>query len=132
MRPIFHLSFPVRDLDEAIAFYTTQLGATLGRREAVWADLALFGAQVTLQHAPDEIAEPASRKRHFGATLPWSDWEAMTARLTGLVEPARIDFAGSKREQAKAMLRDPSGNLIELKAYRYPECVLSSLCEPAA
>lgn len=132
MRPIFHLSFPVRDLDEAIAFYTGTLGGALGRRAAAWADIALFGAQVTLQHAPDEIADPPSRKRHFGATLGWREWEAMTARLTELVEPARIDFAGTEREQAKAMLRDPSGTLIELKAYRCPERVLPGLCEPAA
>jgi extradiol dioxygenase family protein len=132
MRPIFHLSFPVRDLDEAIAFYTGMLGGTVGRREARWADVALFGAQGTLQHSPDEITEPSSRTRHFGATLDWSDWEAVTARLTDFVEPARIDFAGTDREQAKAMLRDPSGTLIELKAYRFPERVLPDLHEFAA
>ena len=56
MTPIFHLSFPVGDIDEAIAFYRESFGAVPGRREADWADIALFGAQVTLQRAPsDEI-----------------------------------------------------------------------------
>jgi extradiol dioxygenase family protein len=127
VKPIFHLSFPVRDLDEAIAFYIGELGGTLGRRETAWADIALFGAQVTLQLAPGEVTEPMSRLRHFGATLGWSEWQELTARLTDFVAPPTVSFAGSESEQAKAMLRDPSGNLIEIKAYRHPEAVLGGL-----
>ena len=36
MRPIFHLSFPVRDLEEAIDFYSRRLGAEIGRRTPYW------------------------------------------------------------------------------------------------
>lgn len=121
--PIFHLSFPVNDLDEAIAFYST-LGGIVGRREAAWADIALFGAQVTLQHVPEDVLDPMPRSRHFGATLPWQDWEQLVRRITGFVEGPRIDYSGTNREQAKAMIADPSGNLIELKAYRHPTAVL--------
>lgn len=126
-RAIFHLSFPVRDLDESIAFYTNILGGTLGRSEPEWADIALFGAQVTLQHVPGDVLHPMPRSRHFGATLGWPDWERLTARLTQFVEGPRIDYAGEPREQAKAMIVDPSGNFIELKAYRCPEMVLGAL-----
>lgn len=124
MRPIFHLSFPVRDLDEAIAFYRDAFGAVPGRREAAWADIALFGAQLTLQHAPSDVLEPIPRTRHFGATLDWSDWQEITARFVDFVEPPTISHSGTGREQAKAMVRDPSGNLIEIKAYRDPGAVL--------
>ncbi len=124
--PIFHLSFPVNDLDEAIAFYST-LGGLVGRRETGWADVALFGAQLTLQHVPEDVSQPMPRSRHFGATLPWHDWEHLVARLTGFVEGPQIDYSGNKSEQAKAMLADPSGNLIELKAYRQPAAVLGHL-----
>src|SRR4051812_32197154 len=98
--PIFHLSFPVNDLDDAIAFYST-LGGIVGRRETGWADVALFGAQLTLQHVPQDVLQPMPRSRHFGATLPWQDWEHLVARLTGFVEGPRIDYSGTEREQAK-------------------------------
>ena len=124
--PIFHLSFPVRDLDEAIAFYSA-LGGVVGRREMGWADVALFGAQLTLQQVPGEVLQPMPRSRHFGATLPWPDWEQLVAQLDGFVEGPRIDYAGTDREQAKAMIADPSGNLIELKAYRQAAAVLGPL-----
>lgn len=130
--PIFHLSFPVRDLDEALAFYISALGATPGRRGPAWADIALFGAQVTLQDCPEDVSRPMPRSRHFGATLPWEDWEALTTRLPEFVEPPRIDHAGTEREQVKAMLQDASGNLIEIKAYRYPSAVLGDLAARAA
>ena len=125
--PIFHLSFPVRDLDEGLSFYTGTLGGVPGRREEAWADVALFGAQLTLQHVPEDVIQPMPRSRHFGATLPWSEWEALVARLGDLVEGPRVDYAGTEREQAKAMVADPSGNLIELKAYREPRAVLGGL-----
>ncbi len=124
--PIFHVSFPVYHLDEAIAFYST-LGGVVGRRETAWADVVLFGAQVTLQHVPEDVLQPMPRSRHFGATLPWQEWEHLVARLHGFVEDPRIDYPGTKREQAKAMVADPSGNLIELKAYRQPAAVLGQL-----
>lgn len=124
--PIFHLSFPVNELDEAIAFYSA-LGGMVGRRERGWADVALFGAQLTLQHVPEDVLQPMPRSRHFGATLSWQDWEHLVARLTDFVEGRRIGFSGTEREQAKAMVADPSGNLIELKAYRQPAAVLGQL-----
>jgi hypothetical protein len=124
--PIFHLSFPVHDLDEAIAFYST-LGGVVGRRETAWADVALFGAQLTLQHVPEDVLRPMPRSRHFGATLPWHDWEQLVARLGGFLEGPRVEYQGTDREQAKAMIADPSGNLVELKAYRQPAAVLGRL-----
>ena len=128
-KPIFHLSFPVNDLDEAIDFYSRVLGGTVGRREREWADIALFGSQVTLQHAPADVSSPMPRTRHFGATLAWADWERLVATLPAFVEEPRISYEGTEREQAKAMIADPSGNLIELKAYRHPEAVLGVLAE---
>ncbi len=125
--PIFHLSFPVRDLEEGLKFYTGTLGGVPGRREETWADVALFGAQLTLQRVPEDVLRPMPRSRHFDATLAWSEWEALIGGLADFVEPPRIDHCGTEREQAKAMVADPSGNLIELKAYRNPRAVLGEL-----
>jgi extradiol dioxygenase family protein len=130
MRPIFHLSFPVRDLEEAISFYTRRLGAEIGRQNDFCADALLFGAQVTLQNDPSTVSNPMPRTRHFGATLPWDEWESLTARLLGVsvvVEPPTISYEGQPIEQGKMMIADPSGNLIEIKAYRHPDQVLGSL-----
>ena len=124
--PIFHLSFPVDDLDEAIAFYA-DLGGVPGRRDAAWADIALFGAQLTLQQVPGDVLRPTPRSRHFGATLPWHEWEELVGRLDVFIEAPRVDHSGTEREQGKAMVADPSGNLVEIKAYRHPAAVLGRI-----
>jgi extradiol dioxygenase family protein len=135
MRPIFHLSFPVRDLLEAISFYRDELGAEIGRSETTFADALLFGAQVTLQNDPDNVLIPMPRSRHFGATVSWAAWETLAMRFANaekLVEPPSVSYAGQPIEQGKLMIRDPSGNFIELKAYRHPQHVLGPLAvEPS-
>ena len=127
MRPIFHLSFPVADVEAALDFYTGVLGGVVGRRHPDAADIQLFGAQITLQDAPADVLKPNPRTRHFGATIPWAAWEAVAARLDGFVEPPTVSYAGERREQGKLMVADPSGNLIEIKAYRDPAFVLGDI-----
>ena len=130
MRPIFHLSLPVRDLQEAVDFYSRDLGAVIGRRTEAFADALVFGGQVTLQNDPSGVTAPMPRTRHFGATLSWDEWEAVAARFAGdprVVEPPTVSSAGAPTEQAKLMLADPSGNLIEIKAYRRPGEILGPL-----
>jgi extradiol dioxygenase family protein len=130
VRPVFHLSIPVRDLDEAVAFYREILGADIGRHTEGFADAHLFGAQVTLQNDPASVSTPMPRTRHFGATLPWEEWEEAAARLAQgqpVVEPPTVSDRGRSTEQAKMMIADPSGNLIEIKAYRRPGEILGSL-----
>jgi len=130
--PIFHLSVPVRDLEEAVAFYRTTLGAEIGRRTEGFADALVFGAQVTLQNDPAAVSDPMPRTRHFGATLPWDEWERVTAGLVGtdfVVEDRNISYPGETIEQGKMMIKDPSGNLIEIKAYRHPDQVLGPLAD---
>jgi extradiol dioxygenase family protein len=132
MRPIFHLSFPVRDLQPSIDFYRSQLGAEIGRRTESSVDVMLFGAQVTLHNDPSTVTDPMPRTRHFGATLPWDAWETVVARFAGgglIVEPAKVSYEGQPVEQGKMMIADPSGNLIEIKAYRHPGEVLGSLAD---
>ncbi len=127
--PIFHLSIPVLDLPKAITYYTVTLNGRLGRREDNWADIALFGAQLTLQHAPTDVLEPMPRTRHFGATLSWNEWENFIAHLTDFIEMPMISYSGTEFEQAKAMIADPSGNFIEIKSYRNPAVVLGDLAK---
>lgn len=122
-RPVFHLSFPVRDLVAAKAFYCGRLGASLGRDNDEWSDILLFGHQLTLHHRPDEVLPPEMRGvRHFGAILPWHEWERLGTRLQregiAFVRPPTISAAGTTEEHGKMLFCDPSDNLIEIKAYR--------------
>ena len=134
MRPIFHLSFPVRDLPEAIAFYRDELGAEIGRQAPSFAE----GPPCCWRsgHAAERSGERPERKAaHLALRRDdrLAEWEALAARMrpaAHLVEPPRVSYAGQPIEQAKLMLRDPSGNLIEVKAYRHPEKVLGVLAAP--
>ncbi len=108
----------------------SELGAEIGRRTDEFADALVFGAQVTLQNDPGSVTSPMPRTRHFGATIGWGEWESVAARLTGgplVVESPTVSYEGEPIEQAKMMILDPSGNLIEIKAYRQPERVLGPL-----
>lgn len=128
-RPIFHLAFPVHSLEEARRFYVDVLGAVPGRVRDDWTDVHLFGAQITLHLKPDEVLpREAHGIRHFGATVSWREWETLAAELAARgvrfeSEPS-VTLAGTPAEQAKMYLRDPSGNLIEIKAYRDPSAAL--------
>lgn len=124
-RPIFHLALPVRDLEEAKNFYVTTFDARVGRVRDKWLDIFLFEGQITLHEQPSEVLPPEKQGvRHFGAVLAWHDWEALANRLDEMsvkfkVKP-NISLVGTEAEQAKMVLIDPSGNVIEVKAYRNP------------
>jgi uncharacterized protein len=132
MRPPFHLAFPVHDLDAARGFYGGLLGCSVGRTDARWIDFDFFGHQITahlvdgasdapVTNAVDGDAVPA---RHFGVILSWDGFEELRGRLEGAGVRFRIAphvrFAGQVGEQATMFLDDPSGNVIEVKAFRDP------------
>ena len=129
MQPILHLSIPVRDLDEARAFYVQTLGCQGARSRHDFTDVWFYGMQITLQLRPDEVP-PASTKgsRHFGVTLGRDEFEALVARLHELgvkwVVPVSTDDEGLPTEQTKAKIADPSGNVVEIKTYRDVDAAL--------
>jgi extradiol dioxygenase family protein len=76
-------------------------------------------------HLSIPVSDLASSRRFyvdFGVILPWNVWREEIARLEGIgarfLEPPAAMLAGTEDEHAKAYLADPSGNVIELKAYR--------------
>jgi extradiol dioxygenase family protein len=130
VKPILHISFPVHDMSEAVAFYRRVLGAEIGRQADTFTDALLFGAQITLQNDPSNVTVPMPRSRHFGATLSWPEWESLASKYADdpcVVERPKIAYEGQPIEEGKMMLKDPSGNLIEIKAYRHPDKVLGLL-----
>jgi uncharacterized protein len=123
--PILHLSLPVRDLEETRRFYVDVLGCELGRVRDEFLDVFFFGCQVTFHDRPAEVIAPEQQGvRHFGVTLTEDRWRDVVDRLRAsdipfLREPA-TDYAGTAREQRKAMVADPSGHAIEIKTYKDP------------
>jgi len=125
----FHYSFPVRDLDEARRFYGGLLACAEGRSAPTWVDFDFFGNQLsahlgapTAAAATGQVDGVAVPIPHFGAILDPGEFEALAARLRAagvgfLVEP-RLRFEGRPGEQHTMFFRDPSGNAIEIKAYR--------------
>lgn len=128
-RPIFHLAFPVVSLSESRRFYIDLFGARVGRVRDRWIDMSLFGGQITLHEQPDQVL-PASQQgvRHFGAVVSWDEWEVLAARVASQGVPfkaaPKITDRGTPTEQAKFLVADPSGNVVEVKAYRNPAAAL--------
>lgn len=132
LRP-FHLAFPVHDLDAARAFWGGVMGCAEGRSSAEWIDFDFFGHQIVAHlvkdgqgAAGDEGANPVDGHHvpvpHFGIVLTLEDWQALADRLKAagtkfVIEPY-IRFKGQTGEQATMFFRDPSGNAIEMKAFR--------------
>ena len=126
---LFHLAFPVHDLDAARAFYTGVLGCTEGRSDAAWVDFDFFGHQLVAHLAPtgaaiaghnpvdgDDVPVP-----HFGVILDMQAWQTLAQRIKNagvsfVIEP-HIRFRHQVGEQATMFMLDPSGNALEFKAF---------------
>lgn len=135
-RALFHLAFPVTDLDAARSFYCDVLGCPAGRDAERWIDFDLWGHQITahlVEAAGDSGQNPVDGDAvpvpHFGLILDWDDWHALAERLGRIGTPfliaPRIRFAGRVGEQATLFLRDPSGNALEFKAFRDPSRIFA-------
>ena len=135
--PLFHLAFPVTDLEATRRFFVERFGCRIGRQAERWIDFDFFGHQITAHlvdrpvgAAPtNEVDGDGVPVRHFGAILEWDAWHALAERLRALgtefVIAPRIRFAGEVGEQATMFFLDPSGNAIELKSFRDPSRVFA-------
>lgn len=133
LRPPFHLAFPVHDLDAARDFYVRVLGCGVGRASARWVDFDFHGHQI-VAHCVEAVrpvrgSNPVDGHEvpvpHFGLVLDWRAWERMADRLEAagvpfLIAPT-IRFRGEPGEQGTFFVQDPSGNVLEFKAFREPE-----------
>jgi len=135
--PPFHLAFPVRDIAEARAFYGDLLGCPEGRSAAEWVDFNFYGHQIVAHLAPEECGHRSTSSvddhqvpvRHFGAVLSIPEWEALADKLRAagtqfIIEPY-IRFKGEVGEQATMFFLDPSGNAIEIKAFKNMEALFA-------
>ncbi len=129
MQNLFHLAFPVKNLDESRKFYGEILGCAEGRSSADWIDFNLFGHQIVAHLAPEAVGVRHKNEvdadhvpvPHFGIVLPMDEFHALAEKLKAkgiefVIEP-KIRFACETGEQATMFFLDPSGNALEFKAF---------------
>lgn len=129
----FHLAIPVTNLQKARKFYAETLACEEGRTSETWVDFNFFGHQLVIHYK--SVAETRANGifhnrvdghdilvPHFGVVLNWDDWESLERRLRSadvefVIKPY-LRFKGQVGEQATMFLLDPSGNVLEFKAFR--------------
>ena len=129
MNNLFHLAFPVKNLDEARKFYGEILGCEEGRSSETWIDFNLFGHQIVAHLAPEAVGVRHRNEvdadhvpvPHFGIVLPMDEFQSFAEKLKFngvefVIEP-KIRFKGEVGEQATMFFLDPSGNALEFKAF---------------
>lgn len=136
--PLFHLAFPVTDLDETLHFYKNILGCKTGRSSDQWIDFNFWGHQVVAHLSPGEAGRSSTNEvdghkvpaKHFGLILEWEQWQELADRLQEkgmefIIDPY-IRFKGEPGEQATMFFKDPSGNALEFKAFRNEEQIFAT------
>jgi extradiol dioxygenase family protein len=125
----FHHAFLVTDLEATRRFYVDVLGCREGRSAPTWIDFEMHGNQLSCHLGTpatssctglvDGIVVPMP---HFGVILDRGEYDALLARVTAagvsfIVSP-RTRYGGEPGEHETMFFLDPSGNAIEIKAFR--------------
>ena len=133
MNPVlFHLAFPVSDIEQTKQYYGGGLGCEIGRESRHAVILSLYGHQL-VAHLTKESLTPQKGiyPRHFGLIFTSeTDWEGLVERvqqkqLTFYEEP-KLRFPGQLTEHRTFFLQDPFYNLMEFKFYRHSEAIFGA------
>ena len=130
MSSSFHLAIPAGDLEKAEAFYTKILGCKTGNREkGKWVDVDFWGNELTLhktnmklpseRHDVDMGSVPVP---HFGVHLDPKIFEKIKENLKknniDYLDKPYTRFKDQKEEQETFFIKDPHGNVLELKTLK--------------
>ena len=133
----FHLAIPVSNLEESVIYYRDILGLEEVRSSKKWADFNFFGHQLVC-HVSDNINEQVTNPvdgeevpvPHFGVVLSIEEFEDFLFKISDkdidfIIKPT-VRFKGEIGEQRTLFFRDPSGNAIEIKAFKDMNNLFSS------
>lgn len=110
-----HVSMPVRDVDEAIRFWTTVLGAHFKMRvpNDGFAEVVLGGMTIGLSRQPGGWTGRRAEFPHYAFTIEGDKMKPIKERLSEYGVPTQ-EIWTRRQEEALLYFRDPSGNLFEL------------------
>ena len=139
MAKTFHLAIPAGDLHNAIYFYCNILGCTKGNSEIKppdsWCDINFWGNELTL-HSSSWHKQTGERHNvdmgavlvpHFGVHLEANEFKDLKEKLlqenVEFVDKPYIRFEGDVLEQETMFIKDPNGNILELKTMVNPDAL---------
>lgn len=132
---LFHLAFPVSDINQTKEFYVEGLGCGLGRENLQAVILNLYGHQL-VAHLVDEPLTPQKGiyPRHFGLVFTdEADWEALLQRVQqkqlALYQQPKHRFINTPLEHRTFFLADPFSNLMEFKFYTHHSAIFGATSE---
>ena len=133
MNITFDLAINVNDIEKSKKFYCEILGCELGDyEEGKWQDVNFWGNELTLHKSESTITQeihPVDMGDvpvpHFGVHLDFDVYEGIKKRIESQDEFQYFDepylrFKGKPREQETFFIKDPSGNMLEIKSMRNP------------
>ena len=125
----FHLAIPCGDLEIAKKFYSETLGCRLDNSAQEWADVDFWGNELTLHKT--EMKLPNERHEvdmgnvpvpHFGVHLEPNVFNKIKENLkknnVEYLDPPYTRFEGKKEQQETFFIKDPHGNILELKTLK--------------
>ena len=140
MAKTFHLAILVENLNKAIEFYCNVLGCKKGNSENnpsnSWCDIDFWGNELTLhassckqtgeEHNVDmgNVSVP-----HFGVHLDAEEFRSLRGKLeqdwknVEFINEPYVRFKGEMLEQETLFIKDPSGNIIEIKTMVNPDAL---------
>jgi hypothetical protein len=133
----FHLALPCYSVTRTKKFYIEILGAELGRHSTQWADINLYGNQITFTKSGEFSFNYKSYKFgdnilpsfHFGVILNEKKWNEIQQKISEIQEKDSepITFLKTKKgEHTSFFIEDPNGYVVEFKCFKEPKEVFAS------
>lgn len=129
---LFHLAFPVADIEETKEYYAGGLGCEVGRESRHAVILNLYGHQLVAHVTKGPLTpQQGIYPRHFGLIFTQeADWEALLERSQqrqlSFYEQPKLRFPGKLTEHRTFFLQDPFYNILEFKLYRHYEAIFGA------
>ncbi len=129
---IFHLAFPIKNIETAEKFYCDILGAKIGRKNSHAIILNFYGNQLVGHITNEELTQPKNiYPRHFGIIFTEdSDFKNLLSRCREhnleFYQPLKLRFPNQLTEHKTFFLQDPFYNILEFKYYVHYEAIFGA------